>query len=336
VSRRVFVELSGEAPTLARAELEGAAEALQGAVAASGSEIAGLVAVELPDHQSPAGLARRLALARRLFVGGEGLEDQWKITRLPDGTTGGFRTLGHPSRAPTESAQLRGAVAAFKAAGGRVDLDRPDRRFWIVTGSGRPQLLEEVATVDRAAYRRRRMPGLPFQRPVALDPRLARAAMNLARIRPGETVVDPFVGTGALLAEAGLLGARTYGIDRSDEMVKGALRNLGFLGVPPEGLAVADGGDAPAGVPVAHWDAVVTDPPYGRSSSPGPESPDVVRRRVLAAWAERMPVGARAVVIAPAGSPPLDPPWERIEAIPVRVHRSLTREFSRYRRERSA
>ncbi|MHB1434965.1 MAG: TRM11 family SAM-dependent methyltransferase [Thermoplasmata archaeon] len=334
MSRRYLVELSGEAPALARAELEGAVEALRGSLRPPGPGGPGLLPVELPDDRSPTDLAGRLALARRVLVTGSGLEERWRAERLPEGTTGAFRTLGHPSRAPGESPRLRQVVAAFKAAGGRVDLDRPRRRFWIVSTARGERLLEEVAAVDRAAYRHRRMPGLPFQRPIALDPRLARAAMNLARIRPGETVVDPFLGTGALLAEAGLLGAHTYGIDRSDEMVRGALRNLDFLGVPPDGVAVDDGSAASTGFRVAGWDAVVTDPPYGRSSSPGSETPDTVRRRVLAAWAERMPVGARAVVIAPVESPPLDPPWDRVEAIPVRVHRSLTREFSRYRRGR--
>ncbi len=333
MSRTVLVELSGEAPMLARAELEGAAEALLGTLRTNADVDLELVPVELPDDRSPVDLAARLALARRVFVRRDGGEQRWAEAPLPPGTTGAFRTLGHPSRAPDESPRLRQAVAAFKAAGGRVDLAHPDRRFWIVPEGDEERLLEEVAAVDRVAYRRRRMPQLPYQRPIALDPRLARAAMNLARIRPGETVVDPFLGTGALLAEAGLLGARTYGIDRSEEMVKGALRNLTYLGVPPEAVAVDDGGASPAGFPSSSGDAVVTDPPYGRSSTPGRESPDTARRRVLARYAERMPIGARAVVIAPVGSPPLDPPWRRVEAIPVRVHRSLTREFSRYVRE---
>lgn len=334
MSRTFFVELSGEAPVLARAELAGAVEALGGARGSSGFELLPLVPVELPDARSPVELATRLALARRVLVGRDDGEEPWARDGLRPGTTGAFRTLGHPSRAPGESPRLRRAVAAFKGAGGRLDLAHPDRRYWIVLEGDRERLLEEVATIDRASYQRRRMPQLPYQRPIALDPRLARAAMNLARVRRGETVVDPFLGTGALLAEAGLLGARTYGIDRSEEMVKGALRNLSFLGVPPEAVAVDDGGAVPAGFPSTSVDAVVTDPPYGRSSSPGVESPDTVRRRVLAMYAERMSIGARAVVIAPVGSPPLDPPWHRTEAISVRVHRSLTREFSCYRRER--
>jgi tRNA (guanine10-N2)-dimethyltransferase len=334
VSRRFLVELSGEAPVLARAELAGAVEALGGGRGSPGVTPVALVPVELPDDRSPGELADRLALARRVLVDRDDGEERWVKNGLPSGTTGAFRTLGHPSGVPAESPRLRRAVSAFKRAGGRLDLAHPDRQYWIVLEGEHERLLEEVATIDRASYRRRRMPRLPYQRPIALDPRLARAAMNLARIRPGETVLDPFLGTGALLAEAGLLGARTYGIDRSEEMVKGALRNLSFLGVPPQAVAVDDGGAVPSGFPSHSGDAVVTDPPYGRSSSPGGESPDAVRRRVLAKYAERMPIGARAVVIAPFGSPPLDPPWQRTEAIAVRVHRSLTREFSCYRRER--
>ncbi len=136
---------------------------------------------------------------------------------------------------------VHGAATAWKSAGGRIDLDAAEHRFWL-DGSAPPgtRLLEEVAEVDRPAVATRRISTLPFRRPIGLAPRLARAAANLARIGPGDRVLDPFLGTGALLAEAALLGARITGIDQEAAMVQGALRNFSHLGVTAERLVVGE------------------------------------------------------------------------------------------------
>ncbi|MGA8302079.1 MAG: DNA methyltransferase, partial [Thermoplasmata archaeon] len=242
------------------------------------------------------------------------------------------RRLGSPSSGAADDAVLR-AGRAFKSGGGTIDLDHPDRRFWLARGAdGTDRLFEEVAAVDRRSASARRMPTLPFQRPVSLPPRLARAAANLARVRSGDRIVDPFVGTGALLAEAGLLGARLYGIDRDAEMVRGALRNFTHLGVTAEELVVGDAGEAEFGGSPVPFDAVLTDPPYGRGSSTGGEGSAEVVDRVLPRWAARVRPGGRLVVIVPAPVEDPGPEWHSVVTVPVRVHRSLTREFQVYER----
>jgi tRNA (guanine10-N2)-dimethyltransferase len=157
-------------------------------------------------------------------------------------------------------------------------------------------------------------------------------AANLARVRTGDRVVDPFVGTGALLLEAALLGARVTGVDRDDEMVRGALRNFAQVGRPADAFTVGDAADAfpaPGGV---GWDAVLTDPPYGRASGSGGEPPSELLRRVLPRWAERVRAGGAVVVVVPGGDDPLGEEWVRTVGVPDRVHRSLTREFRVYER----
>lgn len=62
-----------------------------------------------------------------------------------------------------------------------------------------------------------------------LPPKLAQIMLNLARIEPGQTVLDPFAGTGVVLQEALLLGARAYGSDISERMVKMCESNLLWL-----------------------------------------------------------------------------------------------------------
>ena len=324
----VYVELSGESRTLATAETVAAAAALGGGPAPGSVEFGDLVPVELPGEQAAVELARRLALARRT-LSLRAVAEEIERTARREGSSGArasFRRLGRPSGGGDREVLVFGR--AYSEGGGRIDLERPERRFWITADpQGRSALFEEVSAVDRSALRQRRMPLLPFQRPVSLPPRLARAAANLARICPGDRVLDPFLGTGALLAEAGLLGARLYGIDRDPEMVRGSIRNLEHLRVPIESLIVGDAGEAEFEPSSVRFDALLTDPPYGRSSATGGEAVDRLVERVFHHWSSHLVAGARVVVIVPAGSPPCHPTGEHRVAVTVRAHRSLTPEI---------
>jgi len=332
-----YVEVSHESVTLAEAEAISAAEALGGRGIARGVPIRGLVAVELPDLSAVGALAGRLALARRCLVPVPSPEDLPSAART-EGRRGGsaaFRRIGAPSAGEADSAILESG-RAFKEGGGTIDLDHPTRRLWIARGSDeREYLLEEVAAVDRSAPALRRMPLLPFRRPVSLPPRLARAAVNLARVTPKDKVLDPFLGTGALLAEAGLLGGRLYGIDRDPAMVRGALQNLAYLGVVAEELIVGDAREVEFADRESRFSAIVTDTPYGRSSSTGKTTAKELVEEVTARWAERSTPDGRLLAILPAGDEPAEVPGTLRYRIPVRVHRSLTREFRLYERSRS-
>ncbi|HTW40424.1 MAG TPA: RsmD family RNA methyltransferase [Thermoplasmata archaeon] len=330
-----WVELSGEAPALAAAEAVAAAEALGGDAAPDPSlGDVGLVGVRLPSDSTVPQLAARLALAHRcLRALASGDEIGPTLERAgKGGGTAAVRRLGRPTSGATDGGVL-GAGAAFKRGGGQIRLANPVHRYWLVDDlNGTDHLLEEGAAVDRRAVSDRRMPSLPFQRPVSLPPRFARAAANLARVRPGDRVVDPFVGTGALLAEAGLLGARLFGIDRDPEMVRGALRNLGHLGLAAEELIVGDAGTSEFRDPSTPFDAIVTDPPYGRASSTGGEGAREVVARVLPRWAERVRPGGRIVIVVPGPIDVPGPEWTSVLRATVRVHRSLTREFRVFER----
>ncbi|MGB6500543.1 MAG: DNA methyltransferase [Thermoplasmata archaeon] len=326
-----YVELSGEAVDLARAEAVSAVEALDGRSLAP--DIEPLVRVEVVDEGRLLRLAERLALARRCLIRvGEGIDLEASIAaEATAGESAAFRRLGRSPGGSDRSVLAAGR--SYRASGGTIDLDHPVRRYWIASDAeGREILLREIAAVDRRGPSSRRMPLLPFQRPVSLPPRLARAAANLARVRPGDRVVDPFLGTGALLAEAALLGAHVYGIDRDPEMVRGSIRNFAHLGAVPSRLTEGDAGEVELGAPDETFDALLTDPPYGRSSWTGGESSSDVVARVLPRWAGRVREGGRLVVVAPSGAPTVGPPWTIVGRAAVRVHRSLTREFRVYER----
>jgi len=328
-----FVEVSHESLPLAEAEAVCGAEAVGGGGVAAGAPFPGLVAVEVPDTTALRELANRLALARRCLRPVPEAGELLAAARQEGarGQSAAFRRIGRPSGGGTDEGVLSSG-RAFKAGGGSIDLDRPERRFWVARGAdARDHLLEEVAAIDRTAPSQRRMPLLPFRRPVSLPPRLARAAVNLARVTPKDRVLDPFLGTGALLAEAGLLGGRLYGMDRDPAMVRGALQNLAYLGVAADELVVGDARNVDFADPSQRFSAIVTDPPYGRSSSTGGEGAAELVRQVLERWSHRLTPDGRLVVIVPAGGAASLPGTPRFH-VPVRVHRSLTREFCLYER----
>ncbi|MGP8159129.1 MAG: TRM11 family SAM-dependent methyltransferase [Thermoplasmata archaeon] len=329
-----FVELSQESLALAEAEAVCAAEALGGRGIPATPQVPGLVAVAVPNVGTWTQLAGRLALARRCLVSITTSADVVSAAR-GEGARGGsaaFRRIGRPSGGGGDPNVL-GCGRAFKVGGGTIDLDRPSRRFWLVRGPDeREHLFEEMASVDRTGPTRRRMPLLPFRRPVSLPPKLARAAANLARVRPSDRVLDPFLGTGALLAEAGLLGGRLYGVDRDSAMVRGALQNLAHFGLTAEELVVGDAREVEFSDRATTFSAIVTDPPYGRSSSTGGEAVSELIARVIDRWSERLTPDGRVLLIVPSGGPPLGIPGAPRFRIPVRVHRSLTREFCLYER----
>jgi tRNA (guanine10-N2)-dimethyltransferase len=334
---RIWVELSGENIELARAEAMAVVTTLGGkAVGGSGEVPSAFLSAEWPANSEVGPLVERLALARRVFLELAGPEGAAVERALEDGarSRGGSARLDW-FRSPADGSDLLHHLAdAYVRGGGSIRMERPDRRFLLVAASRKElHLLEEKAAVDRHQYEGRRMPRLPFQRPVSLAPRLARAAANLAGAGPGQRVADPFVGTGALLLEAGLLGARLFGSDIDVDMVRGAMRNLSAFGLSAEALTVRDAAEASVDLPWPEVDAILTDPPYGRASSTGGEEPTELLRRVLPRWAERVARGGRIVVIGPAGPEALPPPWRKVFSATERVHRSLSREFRVYRRD---
>ena len=102
----------------------------------------------------------------------------------------------------------------------------------------------------------------PFFRPVSLEPRLARAAVNIAAGTNEGYVVDPMCGTGGILIESALTGRPTLGIDFDPVMVEGSQQNIDWAKVDAE----VKRGDATRFELPKDVAAVVVDPPYGRNS----------------------------------------------------------------------
>ncbi len=107
----------------------------------------------------------------------------------------------------------------------------------------------------------------PFRRPITMGSRTARLMINLAQVREGK-ILDPFCGTGAILIEAGMVGLYPYGIDIKEDLIEGAKKNIAHFGLNA-GIREGDARKLHEMFPENHFDAVVTDPPYGISASMG-------------------------------------------------------------------
>lgn len=209
-----------------------------------------------------------------------------------------------------------------------VDLDDPDHELRALFAGETCALGWLAATVDRGFGDRR--PGdRPFFQPGSMGPMLARALANIAGARPGATVLDPMCGTGGILVEAGLVGARVLGLDAQQKMVAGARENLD---------ALLDGdwhlvqGDA-AALPLADdtVDAVVFDAPYGRQSKIRGDLDSLVR----GALAEAGRVAPRCVVVGDRHWTQCAEAvgWQTEATFSRRVHRSLTRHIAVLRQD---
>jgi len=96
--------------------------------------------------------------------------------------------------------------------------------------------------------------------PTSMHPKLARALVNLSRIKKDQTLLDPFCGTGGILIEAGLLGYKLKGNDIDERMIELTKKNLEQYKLKAkltqkDALKIKD-----------KVDAIVTDLPYGKGS----------------------------------------------------------------------
>lgn len=115
------------------------------------------------------------------------------------------------------------------------------------------------------SFQSRKADRRPFFKPISLPPRLSRAMVNLARAR--KEVLDPFMGLGGILIEAGLMGLKVYGVDIREDMVRGAKGNLEFYGIRDYDLRVGDATNLKEVFGGRIFDAIASDPPYGTSAT---------------------------------------------------------------------
>lgn len=321
---RFWIELSGEHPTLPRAEALAALEA-EGVEL---REVTASAAVLEADGQGPVARAvARLALAHVVCeeVARGDFEDLRAFARSSDLKGQTFRTRARSLDGTLDRRALEGPLGADFGRTGRVELTSPAVDFRVLVGE--EFLLGRVIhRVDRHAMEGRKVTKRSFQRPITLHPKLARALVNLSRVPIGGLLADPFCGTGGIVLEASRIGLRPVGGDIRRTMVVGARTALRALSAESE-FVVADAGHGPWRP--GHLDGIATDPPYGRAATTRGEPPLELYDRAFLAFDAALAAGACVAITLPSDKAVEvgERRFELLEHHPFRVHRSLTRHF---------
>ncbi|MHA1637096.1 MAG: methyltransferase domain-containing protein [Candidatus Thorarchaeota archaeon] len=150
-----------------------------------------------------------------------------------------------------------------KITGAKVSLKTPDTVLLLLIDNNKFYLCKSMKSILRRQLRERTPGKKIFFHPSMMNTQLSRVMCNLAEIRPNMTVLDPFCGGGGILCEAVLIGARVIGIDLNWRLLKGATANLSDIDKTKYSLIQ---GDART-LPIGQYNSIITDPPYGRSSS---------------------------------------------------------------------
>lgn len=295
---RLLIELSGEHPTLPVAEVRACMEACD--IEYNELYHNGIYIAEIGKNNGLEKFASRLSMAHSINE----IMEEMKVD-------GSFKIEG----GSLETRKKFGEI--FVRKGGKVDLKNPDVIIRIFNGIACRQLIK----IDRGQYEKRRPSRRPFSPPISLHPGVARAIVNLTRVKENEVLLDPFCGSGGILIEGGLVGARVVGIDVKRKMVEGCKKNLKYMGIDGE-IICEDMRRVEMRV-----DAIATDFPYGRSTHLS-DKMEKLYEEGLIKLGEFLRKGRRAVV----GLPFLH--YEKIgehfdieEIHCLRAHKSLTRFF---------
>lgn len=125
--------------------------------------------------------------------------------------------------------------------------------------------LGPTAWVPDSASMKQRGTMKPAPHPdIAMSPRLARTLVNLADLEPGQTLLDPFCGSGTILIEARSKSLRCLGLDSRAARVQQARENLRWSagGASDRGYDVrkGDAREASRLLRGTRVDAIVTEP----------------------------------------------------------------------------
>ena len=210
----------------------------------------------------------------------------------------------------------------FFQRGARADLKNPTVQLRLLLTENKSIFGRIMYSIDRSAYEARNPHYKPFFYPGVLMPRVARALVNIAK--PEKNLLDPFCGTGGILVEAGLMGTSVIGGDMQRKLLLGAKMNLDHYNID-HSLMYQDA--CRMALRDESMDAIVTDPPYGRSAAIKAESLEHMLSGSLGEIYRILKKGKRAVFISE----------REIEAMAKkagfkvaqthiqRVHKSLTR-----------
>jgi tRNA (guanine10-N2)-dimethyltransferase len=210
----------------------------------------------------------------------------------------------------------------FHENGKRANLKNPQMKFRLVLTEDKSIFGCLLSSIDRSIFESRKPHNKPFFYPGVLMPRVARALVNISM--PQESLLDPFCGTGGILVEGGLIGLKVIGGDMQRKILLGAKMNLEHYNVNYS-LMFEDA--CRLALRNESVDAVVTDPPYGRSAAIKAASLEHMLATSMKEIHRVLKNNKRAVFVSerPIEELATDAGFKVIEKHLQRVHKSLTR-----------
>ncbi|MFW9800235.1 MAG: TRM11 family SAM-dependent methyltransferase [Candidatus Thorarchaeota archaeon] len=155
--------------------------------------------------------------------------DEWVKKKLMD--RGAKRANYYAYEGPDKRDPKKPSVALWpKTIARRGLLSPPNAEILALLTERSVYLARTVAVYDSQLqqYRDEARPYISAE--ITTSPKMCRTLLNLAGARAGDTVLDPFCGTGTLLMEAAMLGMKCIGLDINGEAVEGARSNMKWLG----------------------------------------------------------------------------------------------------------
>jgi tRNA (guanine10-N2)-dimethyltransferase len=210
-----------------------------------------------------------------------------------------------------------------------VNLENPSTLIRAVTFNGKIFIGKRIASINKKHFYELKPHKRPFFYPGSMSPKLARCMVNLTLIEEGQILLDPFCGTGGILIEGGIVGAKLIGTDLDPKMVEGTKENLTYCGFNNWNVFRADARRLKLDKLV---DAIVTDPPYGISASTRGETSENLYKQSMIALQDIIKEGGLFCLATPHYLN-IDEILEGTKFIiteqhHIRMHKSLTRVIS--------
>ncbi len=266
---RLALIYSGEHDTLPKAETKGI---LEGELIEYRmiEDLPQALVIEAPE-QAVSRLASRSAMLKAILehiatVEAEPQHALRELSKTPltiEAETFRVRVRRARESPPISTAELErkiGKLVKSQSPHSRVDLKSPQAEIQGFITSSKLIVGRLLASIKRGSFKARQQAMKAIYKPGSMNTITSRVLVNLSRARPGATLLDPFCGSGGILVEAALIGAKPIGSDIDFLTIEETRQNLALYGIEAR-VEVADA----RSLPYKHSiDAIATDPPYGR------------------------------------------------------------------------
>jgi tRNA (guanine10-N2)-dimethyltransferase len=220
------------------------------------------------------------------------------------------RTINLSTKKLSPSLLERQAGAVLKKKWGtKVSLSNPDLIIYLIITDSK----QYIGCADSKLEPK--MPVKIIKHPHELDLKLSRCIVNLSQLKEGDTLLDPFCGTGTILLQANSMGIKAIGIDYDDIMCKITRKNLQANGFSSKIINSTYHEMQNIRNKV---DAIVTDLPYGISSRSS-----ISPKNLIKDFVSMVPKRKKLVLVYKKG---LDvQAMEKAKKYEIYRHKSLTR-----------